>query len=130
MTAAMELSRMGIPVRIIDKAKKPSTTSRALAVQTRTIELMELRGLSEKMLEKGNRAQATTIYSGEQILGKVNLNLIPSRYNFCLLLPQSDTEEILRNQFVTGINSGPVESHKGRYSEYRPRRQKHKTFGP
>ncbi len=46
MTAAMELSRMGIPVRIIDKAKKPSTTSRALAVQTRTIELMELRGLS------------------------------------------------------------------------------------
>lgn len=98
MTAAMELSRMGIPVRIIDKAKGPSTTSRALAVQTRTIELMELRGLSEKMLEKGNRAQATTIYSAEQILGKVNLNLIPSRYNFCLLLPQSDTEEILRNQ--------------------------------
>lgn len=98
MTAAMELSRMGIPVRIIDKATGPSSTSRALAVQSRTVELMEQRGLSEELLEKGNRAKATTIYSEEKILGKVNLNLIPSRYNFCLLIPQSDTETILRKQ--------------------------------
>lgn len=36
MTAAMELSRFGIPVvRIVDKLLTPSTTSRALAVQAR-----------------------------------------------------------------------------------------------
>jgi 2-polyprenyl-6-methoxyphenol hydroxylase-like FAD-dependent oxidoreductase len=37
LTAAMELSRMGVAVRIIDKAKGPSETSRALAVQSRTV---------------------------------------------------------------------------------------------
>ncbi len=35
----MELARFGVPVRIIDKYEKPSNTSRALAVQSRTLEL-------------------------------------------------------------------------------------------
>ena len=38
LTAAMELSRLGVGVRIIDRASEPSTTSRALAVQARTLE--------------------------------------------------------------------------------------------
>ena len=98
MTAAMELSRMGILVRIVDKATGPSTTSRALVVQARTIELLEQRGLADEMLNKGNQATATTIYDNGKTLGKVDLKLISSRYNFCLLIPQSDTEEILRKQ--------------------------------
>ena len=30
MTAAMDLSRLGIPVRLVDKTSKPATTSRAV----------------------------------------------------------------------------------------------------
>ncbi len=98
LTAAMELSRMGIKVRIIDKAQSPSSTSRAIAVQSRTVELLQQRGLADEMLARGNLAHATTIYSKDKILGKVDLSKIPSRYNFCLLIPQSDTESLLRNQ--------------------------------
>jgi len=76
MTAAIELSRMGIPVRIIDKARGPSATSRALAVQARTIELFEQRGIAQEMLDEGNRALATTIYSNSKTLAKVDLTLI------------------------------------------------------
>src|SRR5450830_1260473 len=43
LTAAMELSRMGVPVRLIDKLTAPSATSRALAVQARTLELLQQR---------------------------------------------------------------------------------------
>ena len=32
LTAALELSRLGIPVRIIDKQSAPATTSRAVGV--------------------------------------------------------------------------------------------------
>ncbi|WP_158797989.1 FAD-dependent monooxygenase [Pedobacter sp. L105] len=98
LTAAMELSRMGIPVRIIDKAQGPSKTSRALAVQSRTIELMGQRGLAKDMLAKGNPVHHTTIYNEKRILGKVNLALIQSRYNFCLLISQAETEGLLRDQ--------------------------------
>jgi 2-polyprenyl-6-methoxyphenol hydroxylase-like FAD-dependent oxidoreductase len=39
LTAALELSRQGIPVRIIDKQAEPAATSRAIGVQARTLEL-------------------------------------------------------------------------------------------
>ena len=44
LTAALELSRLGVPVRIIDKQVAPATTSRAVGVQARTLELFEMRG--------------------------------------------------------------------------------------
>ncbi len=46
MTAALELARFGIEVRIIEKTPEPATTSRAVGVQARTLELLEQRGLA------------------------------------------------------------------------------------
>ena len=39
LVLALWLSKLGIGVRIIDKTSAPGTTSRALAVQARTLEL-------------------------------------------------------------------------------------------
>jgi 2-polyprenyl-6-methoxyphenol hydroxylase-like FAD-dependent oxidoreductase len=50
LTAALELSRHGSPVRLINKHAAPATTSRAVGVKARTLELFELRGLA---LERG-----------------------------------------------------------------------------
>jgi 2-polyprenyl-6-methoxyphenol hydroxylase-like FAD-dependent oxidoreductase len=36
LTAALELTRFGIPVRLVDQYTAPSATSRALAVHVRT----------------------------------------------------------------------------------------------
>ena len=98
MTAAMELLRFGVPVRIVDKLLEPSTTSRALAVQARTLELFEQRGLIQEMLQIGNPAKAATIYGNGKCLGKVHLGEIKSRYNYILLISQGETERILREQ--------------------------------
>src|ERR1700688_3401079 len=54
LTAALELSRLGIAVRIIDKQAAPPTTSRAVGVQARTLEVLELRGLLD---QRRRRAQ-------------------------------------------------------------------------
>ena len=100
MTAAMELARFGVPVRIVDKLLTPSTTSRALAVQARTLELFEQRGLTNEMLRIGNQGNAATLYSEGKCLGKVHLKAIKSRYNYILLLSQGETERILREQLA------------------------------
>lgn len=100
MTAAMELSRFGIPVRLVDKQEKPPTTSRALAVQARTLELFQQRGLTEEMLKIGNRGTRVVIHGDGKRLGEVHLDQIESRYNFILLLAQSETERILREQLA------------------------------
>lgn len=107
MTAALELSRMGVPVRLIDKASGPATTSRALAVQSRTVELMAQRGMAERMLAVGNKGNAATIYGDGEVLGRVDLGLIHSPFNFALLIPQAETERIFREQLEQ--QSVPVE---------------------
>ena len=53
LTAALELSRLGVDVRIVDRAPEPSTTSRALGVQARTLELLRPRGVGDEMLRLG-----------------------------------------------------------------------------
>ena len=100
MTAAMELARFRVPVRIVDKLPTPSTTSRALAVQARTLELFEQRGLIQEMLRIGNPGTAATIYGNGKCLGKVHLGEIKSRYNYILLISQGETERILREQLA------------------------------
>ncbi|EJL89141.1 2-polyprenyl-6-methoxyphenol hydroxylase-like oxidoreductase [Herbaspirillum sp. CF444] len=98
LTAAMELSRLGVPVRLIDKLAAPSTTSRALAVQARTLELLQQRGLTDKMLAAGNKASAGSLYGRGKLLGKIDLSRIPGRHNYVLLLSQAETERLLTEQ--------------------------------
>ncbi|MFR9731977.1 FAD-dependent monooxygenase [Saccharopolyspora sp. MS10] len=100
LTAAIELARLDVPVRIIDRAAEPATTSRALAVQARTLELLHPRGVAAEMLRLGNRATATTLYGRGKRLASVELHRIPSRYNHVLLLEQSETERLLRERLL------------------------------
>jgi len=98
LTAAVELSRLGIDVRIVDRETAPSTTSRALGVQARTVELLRPRGVADEMLRLGNRASATTLYAGGRRLAGIELHRMPSEYNFLLMLAQSETERLLTEQ--------------------------------
>jgi 2-polyprenyl-6-methoxyphenol hydroxylase-like FAD-dependent oxidoreductase len=100
LTAAVELSRLGIAVRIVDKASEPSTTSRALGVQARTIELLRPRGVGDEMLRLGNRARATALYAHGEKLAAIELHRMPSEFNYVLLLAQSETERLLAEQLT------------------------------
>ena len=64
LTAALELSRMGVAVRLIDKREAPATTSRAIGVQARTLELFEQRGLAGEMVRLGNKGRFASMYGG------------------------------------------------------------------
>ncbi|WP_319450131.1 MULTISPECIES: FAD-dependent oxidoreductase [unclassified Mycobacterium] len=95
LTAAIELSRLGVDVRIVDKALEASSTSRALGVQARTVELLRPRGVGNELLRLGNRASATTLYADGQRLAGIELHRMASEYNFILMLAQSETERLL-----------------------------------
>jgi 2-polyprenyl-6-methoxyphenol hydroxylase-like FAD-dependent oxidoreductase len=100
LTAALELTRLGIPVRLVDQYTAPSPTSRALAVHARTVELLHQRGLAAEMIALGNKAFAAALYNGGALLGRINLHAIDSRFNYVLLLSQSETERILRERLL------------------------------
>jgi 2-polyprenyl-6-methoxyphenol hydroxylase-like FAD-dependent oxidoreductase len=98
LTAAMELARLGVRVRVVDKAGEPSTTSKALAIQARTLELLRPRGVGDEMLRRGQKASGTAIYGRGRKLATVELDRAPGRFNHILLLPQAETEELLTEQ--------------------------------
>jgi len=96
LTAALELRRFGIPVRIIDEMEGPAATSRAVGIQARTLEEMELRGLADEFVRIGHHATGGDIYGNGKLLVHVDFTRIASRYNFLLLLSQTETDRILR----------------------------------
>ena len=97
MTAAMELARQGIPVRLIEQTAEPETTSRAVGVQARTLELFEQRGIVDQMIARGNRGLAGSIYDAGKRIFRLEFNRIDSKYNYMLFISQAETEAILRD---------------------------------
>ena len=95
LTMAAELARYGIGVRIIDRSDHPTRTSKALAVWSRTLELMERMGCAPRFVETGLHAHGAIIQHGETVLAQVHFDDISSTYNFGLMIPQHDTERLL-----------------------------------
>jgi len=92
---AAELARYKIPVRIIDQAPARTDKSKALGVWTRTLELLDRAGCADAFVAAGLQATSISISKGEEVLARVALDGIESRFNFLLLIPQSESERLL-----------------------------------
>jgi 2-polyprenyl-6-methoxyphenol hydroxylase-like FAD-dependent oxidoreductase len=95
LTMAAELARCGVGCRLIDRAPTPSDKSRAIAIQARTLELFEQRGVVEPFLRAGHRGRAVNLYSGGRRLVHLDFDPLDTRYPYLLFLDQSETERIL-----------------------------------
>ena len=68
LVLALWLSTLGVRVRIVDKTSAPGTTSRALAVQARTLELYRQLDLSASVVQKGHCVEAANFWvKGEPV---------------------------------------------------------------
>ena len=95
LTMACELARNGVNCRIIDKAAAPATTSRALAIFPRTLEMFQIMGLIGPVLEAGHELNGVAIYNPSGQIAHIGFCGLPSRYRFAISLPQSETERLL-----------------------------------
>jgi 2-polyprenyl-6-methoxyphenol hydroxylase-like FAD-dependent oxidoreductase len=62
LVLALWLTKQGIRARIIDKTEGPGTTSRALAVQARTLELYRQLGLTDEVLSRGHKVPGINLW--------------------------------------------------------------------
>ncbi len=97
LTMAIELQRRHIPFRIIDKQMKPVTTSNALAVQTRTLEVWDDMGLLTAALAHGNIIREFCIYDQTKRLALADFDLLDSPHPFVLGLAQQQTEILMHD---------------------------------
>ena len=84
------LTRLGIRVRIVDKTKEPGTTSRALAVQARTLEFYGQLGLADEVVARGRWATEVNVWTNGRRSAHVNFDGMGSNispYPYPLIFP-------------------------------------------
>src|SRR5436305_5511130 len=62
LVLALWLTKLGVKVRIVDKTAEPGTTSRALAVHARTLELYRQLDLADFVVEHGHKVPAINLW--------------------------------------------------------------------
>src|SRR6202000_1280218 len=85
-------------VRIIDRTAEPGTTSRALAVQARTLELYRQLDLTDAVVSKGHRVPAGNFWIKGERRARIPLEDIgkgQTPYPFMHIFPQDEHEKLL-----------------------------------
>lgn len=98
LVLALWLTKLGVSVRIVDKTAEPGTTSRALAVQARTLELYRQLDLANAVVARGHQVPAGNFWvKGKRKAGislrDLGAGLTP--YPFMLIFPQDEHEKLL-----------------------------------
>jgi len=100
MTAACELARFGIPLRIVDKSAQRTDKSKALVLWSRTLELLDRGpGGAAPFVEAGFKALAVNFVARDgELMGHVSMESVKSPFPYGLMLPQCDTERLLEER--------------------------------
>jgi 2-polyprenyl-6-methoxyphenol hydroxylase-like FAD-dependent oxidoreductase len=98
LVLALWLARRGVSVRIVDKTADAGTTSRAVAVQARTLEFYRQLGLADAVLERGRKAVAVNLWvagkkEARAVFGDMGAGISP--FPYALLFPQDEHECLL-----------------------------------
>jgi 2-polyprenyl-6-methoxyphenol hydroxylase-like FAD-dependent oxidoreductase len=98
LTLAAQLRSFGISFRIIDRNLDRAHESRALAVQARSLELLQSLGLGETLVQRGNKSARLMIHFENAPPVQTNLGefaATDTRFPFILFVSQAKTEAVL-----------------------------------
>src|SRR5947207_10967006 len=108
LVLALWLARFGIRIRIIDKTTEPGTTSRALAVQARTLEFYQQMGLADAVEERGRKIGGVNLWVAGRKAARAALRDIGkglSPFPYPLIFPQDEHERLLIDRLAkSGIH--------------------------
>ena len=103
LVLALWLTKTGVKVRIIDKAEKAGTTSRALVIHPRTLEFYNQLGIATRMVERGVEIKGANLWISGERVGRLqfsNIHASISPFQFILGLPQDEQEEMLETELA------------------------------
>ena len=95
LTLASSLLLHGVDVMLVDRQADGANTSRAAAVNARTLEVLEPVDVTRRLLKEGVEAPRFAIRDRARTLVDVDFSGLATDYPFTLLVPQSTTERLL-----------------------------------
>ena len=99
LTMALACWRFGLSFRIVEKLPAPSGLSKALAVWSATIEMLDVLDVADQFLLRSIHGKGVRISKGRKPLIQVTAGFeLDSPFPEMLLLPQSESETILEEK--------------------------------
>jgi 2-polyprenyl-6-methoxyphenol hydroxylase-like FAD-dependent oxidoreductase len=98
LVLALWLTRFGVSIRIIDKLAASGTTSRALAVQGRTLEFYQQFGLAQAVLDRAHKVPAVNLWVKARPAARIPLEYLGqglTPFPFPVIFPQDEHEALL-----------------------------------
>ena len=98
LTLAAQLKAFGVKFRIIDRTLDQAHESRALAVQARTLEILQTLSLGEALVARGNPSARLALHFEGRGVVRVQLGgfaAADTRFPFILFVSQAETEALL-----------------------------------
>lgn len=101
LVLAIWLARRKVPFRIIDKAAKSGTASRALVIHARTLEFYRQLGLDKAVISASRAMEEAKLWVNQHIAGTVRFGgaaTDTSAYPYVLIFPQDEHEVLLERE--------------------------------
>lgn len=99
-TAALELARHGVPVRLIEKADGPSPLSRAVAILPWAMDLLEPSGAAALIREAAQPIQRVEAYLHDTKVLLMPTDIDPDPHVRLFCLPQNVTESLMATRLA------------------------------
>jgi len=95
LTVTASLIAHGVRAVVVDKLAEGQNTTRAAAVNARTLEVLEDLDVSRRMVKAGLITPRFTMREGPHVLIPVDFSQLPTQHPYTLMLSQADTERLL-----------------------------------
>jgi 2-polyprenyl-6-methoxyphenol hydroxylase-like FAD-dependent oxidoreductase len=92
------LARLGVRFRLVDRAQEPGTTSRALAVHARTLELYRQLDLAQPLIDRSLNIPAVNLWVKGKAEARVSFGNLAqglTPFPFVAMFPQDEHERLL-----------------------------------
>jgi 2-polyprenyl-6-methoxyphenol hydroxylase-like FAD-dependent oxidoreductase len=111
LTLALDLSRRGVPFRIVDAAPAPFAGSRGKGLQPRSMEVFHDLGLIGPVLASGRFHMRQRHYKGREVLREWDMHegrepTADRPYASTMLIPQFRVEQIMRDALPQAVEYG------------------------
>jgi NADPH-dependent dioxygenase len=96
LTAALQLARWGVSVRLVDAAPGPATTSRALGTHARSLEIYDQLGILGDIAPHGTRVNAFIRHQADAARLDFEFGTLATQFPYMFNIDQVITERVLR----------------------------------
>ncbi|MHA6804776.1 FAD-dependent monooxygenase [Salinifilum ghardaiensis] len=100
LALACGLLSHGVDTRVVDRAARPATTSRANILHARGVEVLDRLGALRDLPQRAQRALRITLHARDKPLATIAFGEIEGRRISALLISQAEVEDALRQRLA------------------------------